>query len=249
MMAALIVGFFTREESAESTQASYARRTAIRAEVDAAQDAAIKGKLTSENKIEQVAALLASKPAPGAMPLPSAAPVEPPKKEDSAEAETPSDPPVAEVTDDPKADEATLALGKELYDKAGSCTTCHQPTGLGIPGAFPPLADSEWVSGPSENLIRIQLRGLMGPITVNGTLYNGVMPPLAEAVFPQTDENIAAVLTYVRHTFGNEASVITPEMVANFKDERGKPMLTVPDLIDPLKDQQEAPEADTPPTE
>ena len=126
-------------------------------------------------------------------------------------------------------DQAFWDLGKKQYDTPGSCTTCHQPTGAGLPGAFPPLAESEWVTGPVENLIRIQLRGLNGPIEVKGETYNNVMAPMAT----QTDEQIAAVLTYVRNSFGNKASVVTPEMIAKFRGEVGQPMLTVADLIDP----------------
>ena len=126
-------------------------------------------------------------------------------------------------------DPAFWALGKKQYDTLGSCTTCHQPTGLGLTGAFPPLAESEWVVGPVENLIRIQLRGLGGPIKVKDVEYKSIMPPMAA----QTDEQIAAVLTYVRNSFGNKASAVTPEMVADFRDEAGQPMLTAADLIDP----------------
>lgn len=130
-------------------------------------------------------------------------------------------------------DPAILELGKQLYDKPGSCTTCHQPAGQGMPGAFPPLAESEWVSGPVENMIKIQLQGLQGPITVNGTPYNGIMMPINDAIFPQTDENIAAVTTYVRNAFGNSASAVTPEMVAAVRAEGGTGFLTADMLLDP----------------
>jgi|TARA_B110000908_G_C10267879_1_gene466523 cytochrome c len=111
------------------------------------------------------------------------------------------------------------------------CMACHQAGGVGIPNAFPPLAESEWVSGPAKNLIRIQLRGLMGPITVKGKQYNMAMPANAA----MTDEEIASVLTYIRSNFGNKADAITAEMVKQHRGEVGKPMLTVKDLIDPLK--------------
>jgi cytochrome c len=118
---------------------------------------------------------------------------------------------------------------EELYKL--KCMACHQPGGTGIPNAFPPLAESEWVNGPAINLIRIQLRGLMGPITVKGKQYNMAMPPNAL----MTDTEIASVLTYVRSNFGNKADAITAEMVKEQRGEVGKPMLTVKDLIDPLK--------------
>jgi len=117
----------------------------------------------------------------------------------------------------------------ELYQS--KCFVCHQANGAGIPKAFPPLAESEWVNGPAENLIRIQLRGLSGEITVKGTTYNSAMPPNVA----MTDEEIASVLTYVRSNFGNKADAITAEQVKALRGEVGKPMLTVKDLIDPAK--------------
>lgn len=156
-------------------------------------------------------------------------------------AEAPVPQPEPQPTKEPKTvseenaiDPAVMELGKSLYNKAGSCITCHQAGGEGMAGAFPPLKDSEWVSGPVENLVRIQLHGLQGPITVNGVNYQGVMMPINEVIFPQTDENIAAVLTYVRNSFGHSSSAVTPEMVAKHRDEPSKGMLTVADLKDPF---------------
>lgn len=125
-------------------------------------------------------------------------------------------------------DQAFWELGKAQY---ATCSACHQPEGQGITAAFPPLANSEWVVGPIENLVRIQLRGLQGPIEVAGETYNNVMAPLAY----QTDEQIAAVLTYIRNSWGNEASPVEPETVAEWrvKEEGQTGMLTVADLIDP----------------
>lgn len=117
----------------------------------------------------------------------------------------------------------------ELYNT--KCAMCHQAGGAGLPNVFPPLAESEWVNGPAENLIRIQLRGLMGEITVKGNKYNSVMPPNAA----MTDEEIASVLTYVRSNFGNKADAVTADMVKALRGEVGQAMLTVKDLIDPAK--------------
>jgi len=108
------------------------------------------------------------------------------------------------------------------------CAACHGQNGEGGP-AGPPLAESEWVTGPVSNLVRIQLRGLMGPITVKGQEYNMVMAPMAY----QDDATIAAVLTYVRNSFGNEAPPVVPAQVEALRGEVGLPMLTVDDLIDP----------------
>jgi mono/diheme cytochrome c family protein len=118
------------------------------------------------------------------------------------------------------------ADGKALY---ATCSACHQANGAGIPNAFPPIAESEWVNGPVENLIRIQLRGLMGPITVKGQQFNSMMPPQAS----MSDEEIAAVLTYIRGNFGNTSGPVTADQVKALRSEVGKPPLKVEDLIDP----------------
>jgi mono/diheme cytochrome c family protein len=124
-------------------------------------------------------------------------------------------------------DPAVMELGKAKFM---TCTGCHGMNGEGGP-IGPPLANSDWVNGPISNLIRIQLRGLTGPITVSGKEYNFPVPmaPLAS----QTDEEIAAVLTYVRNSFGNKASAVTPDQVAALRSEVGKPMLTQEDLVKP----------------
>ena len=131
----------------------------------------------------------------------------------------------------PDIDPAIMAAGKAQYM---TCFACHGAEGEGTPIA-PPLANSEWVTGPVENLIRIQMRGLTGPITVDGKEYNLplAMEPMGAM---QTDENVAAVLTYIRNSFGNSASVVTPEMVTPFRAEVQTPplpKLTVADLISP----------------
>lgn len=93
------------------------------------------------------------------------------------------------------------------------CGVCHQPTGLGLPNMFPPLVGSDWVKAPSpERLIRILLHGFQGPIHINGQPFStpaAVMPP--QGALP--DEKIAAVLTYIRHSWGNAASAVTPEQI------------------------------------
>jgi hypothetical protein len=112
------------------------------------------------------------------------------------------------------------------------CGACHGQSGEGS-AAGPPLAGSEWVNGPAENLIRIQLRGLIGPITVKGVEYSNFPAGMIPMAY-QTDEQIAAVLTYIRSTFGNNADPVTPDQVAAFRPEVGKPQLTVADLIPPV---------------
>ncbi len=116
--------------------------------------------------------------------------------------------PVAEKVD-------PVVQGKKLYDSI--CFTCHGPTGVGQPGAIPPLAGSEWVTGSEEKLIRIVLYGLKGPIKVEGKDYNSAMPvfgKVAGSGFNWSDDKVAAVLTYIRQEWGNKAGPITTEQVA-----------------------------------
>ncbi len=116
--------------------------------------------------------------------------------------------------------------GKALY---ATCAACHGPEGKPLAPVFPPLAGSEWVSGPKENLIRIQIRGLMGPIEVAGKEYNNIMPPST-----LNDQQIADVLNYVRATFADKQDEITVEEVAAVRQkEAGQPMLTAKELVTP----------------
>jgi mono/diheme cytochrome c family protein len=109
-------------------------------------------------------------------------------------------------------------LGKKLYNNA-ACNTCHQVNGVGVPGVYPPLAESEWVTGSEERLIRLVLYGLQGPIKVKGVEYPGTAPmpsfgKVAGSGYNWTDDKIAAVLTYIRSEWGNKAGPITTEQVA-----------------------------------
>jgi mono/diheme cytochrome c family protein len=118
-----------------------------------------------------------------------------------------------------------VVLGKKLFNDA-ACNTCHQATGLGMPGAIPPLVESEWVLGSEERVVRIVLYGLQGPITVKGTNYTQIMPPFGKGVPGSMknwrDDQIAAVLTYVRQEWGNKAPPITPEKVAEIHAKDGE---------------------------
>jgi mono/diheme cytochrome c family protein len=111
--------------------------------------------------------------------------------------------------------------GEAVYLRV--CLVCHQFTGLGLPGAFPPLAGASIVTEADPGkIIRIVLHGLQGPITVNGTPFNSVMPP---PLPPLTDKEIADVLTFVRNEWGNQAPPIAIEAVAAIraKGERATP--------------------------
>lgn len=107
------------------------------------------------------------------------------------------------------------ASGEQLYQR---CATCHMPDGKGMPGTYPPLAGSEYANASNPAVpIRIVLHGMQGPVTVAGTEYNSIMPAYGTGV-EMSDEEVAAVLTYVRSQWGNNASPVTAEQVAT---ERG----------------------------
>lgn len=122
----------------------------------------------------------------------------------------------------PRGPGADRALGKRIYGMA--CLQCHQPNGMGTPGMFPPLAGSEWVNTEGhERLIRIVLNGLAGPIEVSGQQFNNVMVPWRDTL---KDEEIAAVLTFVRSEWGNKGDPVTPEEVKKVREatkDRGTP--------------------------
>ena len=112
-----------------------------------------------------------------------------------------------------KSPEEMVAMGKSVYGAV--CIACHQATGLGLPPMFPPLAESEWVNGSEDRLIRIVLHGLQGPIKVKGAEFNSVMPAAGPGSgFNLNPEKVAAVLTYVRQEWGNKAAPVTVEKVA-----------------------------------
>ena len=120
-----------------------------------------------------------------------------------------------------------VALGKRQFQAA--CITCHQANGLGVPGAFPPLAGSEWASGSEERAIRIVLHGLGGEVKVGSATFNGAMPSFGKVPgggYNWRDDQIAAVLTYVRQEWGNQAGPIAPEQVTAIRTQeaaRAKP--------------------------
>ena len=109
--------------------------------------------------------------------------------------------------------------GNEIYSREGHCITCHQANGKGLPDSgFPPLSDTQWVNGSPERLIKLTLKGLMGPIEVLGKKYPGQVP-MTPFEYMLKDEEIASVLTYVRNSFGNKSGPILPENVASIRKE------------------------------
>lgn len=109
-----------------------------------------------------------------------------------------------------------MVVGKRIFTQ--NCVVCHQATGLGVAGQFPPLADSEWVLSEGwhgdNHLVKILLHGLQGVVEVKGNIYNNAMP--AQNL---NDAQMAAVLTYIRNEWGNSAPPISEEFVAKIREE------------------------------
>jgi len=105
------------------------------------------------------------------------------------------------------------ADGQRLY--MGKCMSCHQMDGTGIPGAFPPLTNSEWVSRSADQLVSIILHGVQGEIEVDGMIYGGMMPPWNTFL---NDEEVAAIAQYVRTEFADIDEAITAEDVARIRE-------------------------------
>ena len=109
--------------------------------------------------------------------------------------------------------------GKALY--AAQCAACHQPTGAGLPGVFPPLDGSEWVQGEPRVLANILLHGITGEITVKGSKYQGAMP-----AFPQlSDAELAGIASFIRSNWSNKAEPLQAEL---FAKERADGSRTTP---------------------
>jgi len=96
--------------------------------------------------------------------------------------------------------------GKIFYETY--CLACHQEDGSGVPNMNPPLIKTDWVLGDSTRLINVILKGLKGT-EINGESYSNEMPSHDFL----TDYQIAEVLTYVRKSFGNQASAISSQAV------------------------------------
>ncbi|MFW5774353.1 MAG: c-type cytochrome [Tangfeifania sp.] len=102
--------------------------------------------------------------------------------------------------------------GKKVYDSV--CLACHMENGSGVPGMHPPLDETDWVTGDKERLIKLTLEGMSGKIKVKGEEYNSIMPPHSHL----TNKQIADVLTYIRGSFGNNASEVTVEEVQEVRN-------------------------------
>lgn len=110
-----------------------------------------------------------------------------------------------------------MALGARIYNQ--NCVACHQSSGLGLPGVYPPLVNSDWVQDNPERLIKVTLAGLAGPVTVNGNQYNNAMTAFGRL----SDQQVAAVLTYIRTDpdYNNNSFAVSEELVAEVRAEYG----------------------------
>jgi mono/diheme cytochrome c family protein len=109
-----------------------------------------------------------------------------------------------------------LMRGKAVYENI--CGLCHNNDGTGKPGQAPPFVGSEWALGRPDHMIRIPLAGLSGPVQVAGQQYNLSMPAMGATL---SDDDLAAVLTYIRQSWGNKVSAITPEQVKAVRAQVG----------------------------
>jgi nitrite reductase (NO-forming) len=107
-----------------------------------------------------------------------------------------------------------ISAGRAIF--TANCAACHQPTGLGIPHAFPPLAKSDFLNFDKARAIKVVTGGLQGKVVVNGQTFNGVMP-----AWSLSDEDIANVLTFVYNSWGNAGHVVTPQEVNAGRVKKG----------------------------
>lgn len=106
-----------------------------------------------------------------------------------------------------------IAFGERIFTQ--NCAACHQVDGAGIPGSFPPLAGSDFMNADKNRAIGVVVHGLDGPVTVNGSVYDGVMPALR-----LSEEDVANVLTYVYSQWDNSGIVVLPEDVRSVRAQR-----------------------------
>ncbi len=143
-----------------------------------------------------------------------------PENSDATETAETEDTPSAAASEDSEAGSGSTANanvdGEALF--SAHCSSCHQATGQGIPGAFPPLAGSKWLQADPNIPIAIVHDGLEGEIEVAGDTFQGMMPPLGGQL---SDAEIAGVLSYARSAWGNDASEVSPDTVAKHKERFG----------------------------
>lgn len=111
-------------------------------------------------------------------------------------------------------------LGKEVFNREAHCVTCHQPDGKGVESVYPSLVKSEWLEGDTDRVIKIVLKGLYGPLKFQGKEYGPAKntPPMIGFGPLANDEEIAAVISYVRQSFGNDLDFINPADVKRVRE-------------------------------
>lgn len=220
-----VIWFSTRSEPETMEDAASKPRYEHKAKIDTAQASSLPDSAIEAAIPEMGKKLAASKPAAVEIPTQIVPNSPTAKKLAGAPAADTTAIDAATASNEP-IDPAQMEAGKAAYM---ICGACHGQEGEGTP-AGPPLAGSEWVTGPVSNLILIQMRGLTGPITVAGKEYT-----FPAGMFPLglPDKDIADVLTYIRNSFGNKASAVKVEQVTPLRSEVGKPQLTVSELTKP----------------
>jgi len=113
-----------------------------------------------------------------------------------------------------------IKAGQVLF--TGTCSVCHQANGQGLPNVFPPLAKSSLLAAEPTRIVDIMLHGLNGKVTVNGTEYNSVMPPMTQL----TDDEVANIATYVLNSWGNPGGQVHKDDAA--KVRAAPPAATAP---------------------
>lgn len=126
---------------------------------------------------------------------------------------------VADLSGPVPAAPGAVVDGKALF--AAHCVACHQASGKGLPGVFPPLDGSEWVHGDERVLANILLHGIQGDIEVTGTVYNGAMPAFTQL----SDGELAGLATYIRTSWSNQSPEVQPAL---FEAERKASKRTTP---------------------
>ena len=119
-----------------------------------------------------------------------------------------------------KAQQAIYDHGREVFNRDAHCVTCHQADGKGVESTYPPLVKSEWLDH-DERMIKIVLKGLFGPLKFQGKDFgtNSATPPMIGFAPLDSDEDIAAVISYVRQSFGNDLEFVKAEDVKRIREQ------------------------------
>ena len=119
-----------------------------------------------------------------------------------------------------KEDLASYNLGKEVFNREAHCVTCHQADGKGVENVYPALANSEWIQGDPQRMIKIVLKGLYGPLNFQGKDYGPAKgtPPMMGFAGLLKDEEVAAVISYVHQSFGNNLPMVKADEIKKVRE-------------------------------